>query len=73
MIIHVVQISFDHTFMKITFMTVHFAFVLISFMVEIYLEDEYFAFLEEVKSSTNTLSFEMEESLSEDVRVPHGS
>ncbi len=69
MISHVFQINFDHTFMKITFMTVHFAFVLINFMVEIYLEDEYFAFLEQIKSSLNTVSFKMDESLNEDVRI----
>jgi hypothetical protein len=40
-------------------------------MVEIYLEDEYFAFLKEVKSSTNTVSFELGESISENVRMPH--
>jgi hypothetical protein len=71
MINHVFQINFDYTFMKISFMTVHFAFVLISFMVEIYLEEEYFALLEEVKLSTNTVSFELGESLSKDVRMPH--
>ena len=71
MINHVFQINFDYTFMKITFMTVHFAFVLISFMVEIYLDDEYFSFLEEVKLSTNNASFELGENLSKDVRMPH--
>ena len=50
-------------------MTVHFAFVFISIMVEIYLEDEYFLFLKEVKPATSTDLSEKFEFQNDDLRT----
>lgn len=59
MIRHVFQINFDHTFMKITFMCAFWAIVFINFIVELYLEEEYFSILKEFKPNSNTLSFDV--------------
>ncbi len=60
MTIHVLQINFDHTFMKMPFMCAFWAIVFINFSVELYLEEEYFTLLKELKPTPKTLSFDTE-------------
>jgi hypothetical protein len=55
--------------MKMPFMCAFWAIVFINFLVELYLEEEYFTLMKELKPTHKNVSFDIEDSFNDDVRI----